>query len=142
MKTYKVKTEVSFPLVNLSIVKESEYTIGESKEPLVNETRKTVVPPPAVEKKIRRPPIAITSANQSTQNHGLYESNPVWRGFTSSLNSFLNEIRRHPVLTREQIYHLIEIAQLGDLAARNVIVLHNQKLILKIVNSYKKSDFF
>lgn len=145
MKTYNVKTQVSFPFIPFTVTRESQYTIGQGKEPPTDPKPKTLAPLPfKITLESRTPPSTpIVKISKPTENYSLWtDDNPAWWEFTSTFDCFKREMKRYPILTKEEVYHLIELAQYGDLAARNVIVLHNQKLVLKIVNRYKTSNFF
>ena len=50
---------------------------------------------------------------------------------------YLDTIKHHAVLDKEVIYSLIEKAQQGNIHARNTILMHNQRLIIKIASRYK-----
>ncbi len=50
---------------------------------------------------------------------------------------WLEERMKHRVLTKEAIYELIELAQNGSIQARNMIIVHNQRLVRMVAVRYR-----
>ena len=60
-----------------------------------------------------------------------------------SVNIYLNEISRYPLLSEEEEKELLLSAKEGNEEARNKLVKHNLRLVVSIVNNYytDKNDY-
>lgn len=85
---------------------------------------------------------------RSTINYGKYEKEAMFVDeaidqtsdyFIPEVNWYLNSLKRHKILEKEEVYKLIERAQIGDFEARDLIIMHNRRLVLKIANTYKRA---
>lgn len=50
------------------------------------------------------------------------------------------QLCKHPLLSYEEERKLLKAAQSGDMAARNTLILHNQKLVVSIAKALRKYD--
>ena len=57
---------------------------------------------------------------------------------SNSLQSYLAQIRNHPVLSREEEYELaMKLRETGDLEAARQLIVSNLKFVVRIANEYK-----
>ncbi len=55
------------------------------------------------------------------------------------MNEYIREIMQVPLLTENETNELLKKATNGDLEARNKLITHNLRLVLKIANNFKES---
>lgn len=55
------------------------------------------------------------------------------------MNEYIREIMQIPLLTENETNELLKKATNGDLEARNKLITHNLRLVLKIANNFKES---
>jgi len=59
---------------------------------------------------------------------------------TDALQLFFNEIRRHPLLTREEEVEIAKAIERGDLAAKERLVNSNLRLVVSIAKKYQGQE--
>jgi RNA polymerase primary sigma factor len=52
---------------------------------------------------------------------------------------YLKSITKHSIFDKETVYKLVTQAQQGSVKARNILVMHNQRLIVKVASHYRNN---
>ncbi len=66
------------------------------------------------------------------------EVNSSLPALSNSLQSYLAQIRNHPVLSREEEYELaMRHRETGDLEAARKLIVSNLKFVVRVANEYK-----
>lgn len=73
----------------------------------------------------------MSRSSQNIENLPVVEED-VSSAHTSTLGRYLSLAGNHPILPDEEVTQLVMAAKLGDLSARNRLILHNQRLIIGI----------
>ena len=69
-----------------------------------------------------------------------YANDEVAGATTDALQLFLNEIRRHPLLTKEEEVELAKAIEQGDLAAKERMINSNLRLVVANAKKYQGQD--
>src|SRR6266852_2425327 len=105
------------------------------RDPPSGKTAKRSKPPkdlPAQEARSDQPPPVKTSSLASSTGRGLARADP--------LQLYMQEVSRHPLLTREQEYELaVRYRETGDLDAAYRLVASNLRLVVKLAHEYHRN---
>src|SRR5216683_3711667 len=105
------------------------------RDPPSGKTAKRSKPPkdlPAQEARSDQPPPVKTSSLASSRGRGLARADP--------LQLYMQEVSRHPLLTREQEYELaVRYRETGDLDAAYKLVASNLRLVVKLAHEYHRN---
>jgi RNA polymerase nonessential primary-like sigma factor len=78
--------------------------------------------------------------NESTEPVIAPPASSYYTDYTNIIQQYLKEIRAAPLLTKDQEFYYAKLAQNGNYAARNTMVVSNLRLVVKISRRYIKSN--
>ena len=95
----------------------------------------------AVEERIEDRGLVVSDdCGRQTTEEARYANDELAGATTDAMALFLNEVRRHPLLTKEEEIELARRIERGDLAAKDRMVNSNLRLVVSIAKKYQGLD--